>query len=50
MGEYEVSQKRLRLLLLLLVFWDLGIGVYAVFFAKHFQDFILFAPRVELCS
>lgn len=27
--------------------WDPGIGVYVVFLAKHFQEFIFFAPRVE---
>jgi hypothetical protein len=47
MEEKEIARKRLRLLLLMLVFWDLGIGVYAVFFAKHFQQLILFTPRSE---
>ena len=47
MEEYKVIRKRLRLLLLILVFWDLGIGIYAVFFAKHFQELILFTPRSE---
>jgi hypothetical protein len=47
MEEYKIIRKRLRLLLLILVFWDLGIGVYAVFFAKHFQQLIMFAPQSE---
>lgn len=47
MEEKEVARKHLRLLLAMLVLWDLGIGVYAVFLAKHFQDFILFTPRSE---
>ena len=45
--EKKVARKYLRLLLGALVLWDLGIGVYAVFLAKYFQEFILFAPRVE---
>ena len=47
MEDNEAIRKRLRLLLLMLVFWDMGIGVYAVFFAKHFQQFILFTPQSE---
>ncbi|NIP22559.1 MAG: hypothetical protein GWN67_19970 [Phycisphaerae bacterium] len=43
----RVARKYLRLLLGALVLWDLGIGIYAVFLAKHFQEFILFTPRVE---
>jgi hypothetical protein len=42
--EKEIARKRLRLLLAL---WDLGIGVYAVFWAKDFQQIFLFAPRIE---
>lgn len=47
MEKKEVARKYLRLLLAVLVFWDLGIGVYAIFFAKHFQQFILFTPQNE---
>ena len=47
MEEYQIIRKRLQLLLLVLVFWDLGIGIYAVFFANHFQELILFTPRSE---
>lgn len=47
MEEKEVARKRLRLLLAMLVLWDLGIGVYAVFCAKHFQQLILFTPQSE---
>ena len=47
MEENEIARKHLRMLLLMLVFWDLGIGVYAVLFAKHFQQVILFTPQSE---
>jgi hypothetical protein len=47
MEENEIARKHLRLLLLMMVLWDLGIGVYAVFFAKHFQQVILFTPQSE---
>ena len=47
MEQKEVARKRLRLLLAVLFFWDIGIGVYAIFFAKHFQQFILFTPQYE---
>lgn len=47
MEEKRVARKRLRLLLLMLVLWDLGIGVYAVFWAKHLQQLILFTPQSE---
>ncbi len=47
MGKKEIASKYLRLLLIILVLWDLGIGVYAVFFAKHFQEVILFTPQNE---
>lgn len=47
MNEKETARKYLRILLGLLVFWDLGLGVYTVFFAKHFQQFIMFTPQSE---
>jgi len=47
MEDYAVARKRLRLLLLILVLWDLAIGVYAVIFAKHFQEFIRFTLQYE---
>lgn len=47
MEERETARKCLRVLLALLVLWDLGIGVYAVFWAKHFQQIVLFAPQTE---
>ena len=47
MEQKERARKWLRLLLGLLVLWDLGIGIYAIFFAKHFEQFIQFAPRSE---
>jgi hypothetical protein len=47
MGVKDIARKRLRLLLGLLVLWDLGIGIYAVFFAEHFQHLISFEPRSE---
>ena len=43
----KTARKYLRLLLGALVLWDLGIGVYAVIWAKHFQELVLFAPRAE---
>lgn len=45
--EAEKARKWLRTLLLLLVIWDLAIGLYAVFFAGHMQTVIRFAPRPE---
>lgn len=47
MEQDEIARKRLRVLLLLLVLWDLGIGMYAVFFAKTLQEFVLFTPQQE---
>ena len=47
MEEKENARRRLRVLLAVLALWDLGIGVYAVFLAKHLQQVILFAPQSE---
>ncbi len=41
------AEKLLKLLLGTLVFWDLGLGIYAVVFAKHFEAFVQFAPQYE---
>jgi hypothetical protein len=41
------AEKLLKLLLGSLVFWDLGLGIYAVFFAKHFEAWVQFAPQYE---
>lgn len=43
-----MAQKRLRLMLLLLAIWDLGIGVYAVVFAGHLQHVVNPVPCAEL--
>ena len=47
MSETDATVRRLRLLLGGLVFWDFAIGSYAVFFAKHMQELIRFAPQSE---
>jgi hypothetical protein len=47
MNEQTTARAYLRTLLILLVFWDLGIGIYAVFFAKHMQHTVQFIPQVE---
>lgn len=47
MGETITARKRLRWLLGLLVAWDLILGLYAVFFAGHFQELVRFVPRPE---
>ena len=47
MEEKDIARKRLRIILLLLALWDLGIGVYAVVFAGHFQQVVNFIPRPE---
>lgn len=45
--DKETARKYLRLLLAILVLWDIGIGLYSIFFAKHFQQIILFTPQSE---
>lgn len=47
MLDRPVATKRLRFLLGVLVLWDLGLGLYAVLFAGHFQDLIRFDCRPE---
>ena len=47
MEAKEKARKYLRLLLAIMVLWDIGIGMYAIFFAKHFQQVILFTPQNE---
>ncbi len=47
MAEQTAARKRLRLLLGALVVWDLAIGLYAVFFAGHFQELVRFVPQPE---
>ena len=47
MLEPSVATRRLRYLLGALVLWDLGLGLYAVAFAGHFQDLIRFDCRPE---
>ncbi len=46
--ETQVKAERLlKLLLGTLIFWDFGLGIYAVFFAKHFEAWVEFAPQYE---
>lgn len=41
------AEKLLKLLLGTLIFWDLGLGIYAVVFAKHFETLVQFTPQYE---
>lgn len=43
----EKAERLLKLLLGTLIFWDLGLGLYAVVFAKHFESWVQFAPQYE---
>ena len=43
----EKAEKLLKLLLGTLIFWDLGLGIYGVVFAKHFEAFVQFTPQYE---
>jgi hypothetical protein len=43
----EKAEKLLKLLMGTLIFWDFGLGVYAVFFAKNFETWIRFTPQYE---
>lgn len=47
MADIPRARKQLRLLMVLLALWDLGIGIYAVGFPKHLQQVVCFAPRAE---
>lgn len=47
MDDENAARRYLRLLLGILVLWDIGIGLYAVLFAKHLQQLILFTPQNE---
>lgn len=41
------AERWLRILLGLLVFWDVGLAIYAIGFPHHFENIIHFVPRPE---
>jgi hypothetical protein len=47
MTEYNMVRKRLRILMALMVIWDLVIGVYAVFWGKHMQSLLGLDSGIE---
>lgn len=47
MQERDIIVTRMRVLLAILVLWDVALGCYAVFAARHFQRVILFDPQTE---
>lgn len=43
----ETALRRFRILFILLIIWDLAIGVYALFFAGSVQQLVKFVPQSE---